>query len=189
MVKSPLYCCFNGIYIMVFIGQLRHRSGARKPQQTALPPELDAEQNPSPLHYLPGCSLLAVCRAGEEDLAAVLPYKVGINSFHFLGSLCQALLCAYYTSHPWERDASVGVSISAMCVTLLQGIMLGLVVLRSYHVRTSGLLPTQLRQTASVEDAPPPSVAPPSNLPKAPRVGLRGSNPPRSVGKAQAGRK
>lgn len=162
---------------------VQHRIGTRRPQQTALPPELDSELSPSALHYLPGASLLAVCRASEEDLDQVLPYKIGINAFHFVGSLFQFLCAAYYTSHPWDLPASIGVSVACMCIFLLLAIFVALVLLRAQQVRSSGLLPLPHRLGAiSADDAPAP-----------PRVGLKGASKsaqaPRSLGKAQSQRR
>ena len=157
----------------------QHRIGARKAQQSALPPELDSDQNPSLLHYLPPLSLLAVCQASEEDLEMVVPYKVGLNSFHFIGSLVQFLCAAYYTSHPWERAVSIGASVACMCITLLIGVALALLILRAQQVRSSGIVPLPHRLGAISDEG-------------APRVGLKGSKPaqaPRSLGKAQSQRK
>lgn len=164
---------------------VQHRMGARKPDPE-LPPELDTEQNPSPLHYLVGASLWAVCRASEQDLEIVIPYKVGINAFHFSGSVIQFFLAAFFVSHPWPRAVSVGVSIASMCITLLIGIVLGLVVLRAHHVGSSGLIrldvPNRGINPLGIADEAPKAPM------TAPRVGLKGApnvKAPRSLGKAQ----
>eukprot|EP00438_Fugacium_kawagutii_P020329 Skav220851 [mRNA] locus=scaffold1888:519672:520529:- [translate_table: standard] len=155
---------------------MQHRIGSRKPQ-SALPPELDTEQNPSPLHYLPGASLWAVCRASNHDIELVVPYKVGINAFHFFGSLCQFFVATIFVSHPWQLAVSVGVSISSMCITLLLGIIFALALLRAHHVSSSGLI----RLTEETQRS--------TRAPEGPRVGLRGAAnvkaPVRSLGKAQ----
>ena len=164
---------------------VQHRMGARKPDPE-VPPELDTEQNPSPLHYLVGASLWAVCRASEQDLEIVIPYKVGINAFHFSGSVIQFFLAAFFVSHPWPRAVSVGVSIASMCITLLIGIVLGLVVLRAHHVGSSGLIrldvPNRGINPLGIADEAPKAPM------TAPRVGLKGApnvKAPRSLGKAQ----
>ena len=165
---------------------VQHRMGARKPDPE-VPPELDTEQNPSPLHYLVGASLWAVCRASEQDLEIVIPYKVGINAFHFSGSVIQFFLAAFFVSHPWPRAVSVGVSIASMCITLLIGIVLGLVVLRAHHVGSSGLIRLDVPNRGINPLGIAENSAPKAPM-TAPRVGLKGApnvKVPRSVGKAQ----
>lgn len=166
---------------------VQHRLGSRQ-QQSALPPELDTDQNPSPLHYLPGASLWAVCRASSHDLELVIPYKVGINSFHFLGSVVQFFCATFFVSHPWQVAVSLGVAISAMCFTLLLAILMALALMRAHHVASSGLIRLAPEELGNLRAAAAPAVA--SAAP--PRVGLKGApsaKAPRSLGKAQTQRR
>lgn len=165
---------------------VQHRLGSRN-QQSALPPELDTDQNPSPLHYLPGASLWAVCRASSHDLELVIPYKVGINSFHFLGSVVQFFCATFFVSHPWQVAVSLGVAISSMCFTLLLAIVMALALMRAHHVASSGLVRLAPEELGNLRAAAAPAApaAPP-------RVGLKGgpsAKAPRSLGKAQTQRR
>lgn len=167
---------------------VQHRLGSRQ-QQSALPPELDTDQNPSPLHYLPGASLWAVCRASSHDLELVIPYKVGINSFHFLGSVVQFFCASFFVSHPWEGAVSLGVAISSMCFTLLLAIVMALALMRAHHVASSGLVRLAPEELGTLRVAAAGSTGP-SAAP--PRVGLKGApsaKAPRSLGKAQTQRR
>ena len=149
----------------------QHRAGV-KTHKSALPPELDSQQNPSALHYLPPVSMLAVCRASDQDMQLVVPRKVGINSIHLFVSFLQAACAFFYTSHSWPMQASLGASISCMCTFAVMGIFASLTMLRVHQVKRQGLVQLDARFAQSSQSS-------------APRVGLQGPRGARPLGKAQ----
>ena len=130
-----------------------------------------------------------MCRASSHDLELVIPYKVGINSFHFLGSVVQFFCASFFVSHPWEGAVSLGVAISSMCFTLLLAIVMALALMRAHHVASSGLVRLAPEELGTLRVAAAGSTGP-SAAP--PRVGLKGApsaKAPRSLGKAQTQRR
>ncbi|CAE7840903.1 SPATA5L1 [Symbiodinium sp. CCMP2592] len=165
----------------------QHRTGV-KSHKSSLPPELDAQQNPSALHYLPAASLLAVCQASDHDMQLVVPRKFGINSIHLFASAVQAACAAFYTSHSWPMQASLGASIACMCTFVVMGIFASLAMLRVHQVNKEGLVQLDARLEAQAIQSPGlRSASAAGSAPPPPRVGLQGppSRGARPLGKAQ----
>lgn len=165
----------------------QHRTGV-KSHKSSLPPELDAQQNPSALHYLPAASLLAVCQASDHDMQLVVPRKFGINSIHLFASAVQAACAAVYASHSWPMQASLGASIACMCTFVVMGIFASLAMLRVYQINKEGLVQLDARLEAQAIQSPGlRSASAGGSAPLPPRVGLQGppSRGARPLGKAQ----
>ena len=169
---------------------LRHKGrqhrGAGHTRKSALPPELDAEQNPSFLHYLPPISMLAVCQASDRDMQLVVPRKLGINCIHLFASIGQAACAAFYVSRSWPMQASLGAGIACLCIFVAMGIFASLALVRVHLVNKEGLVQLDAKPEAQSSQR---FVAAGKSAALPPRVGLQG--PPRGaqpLGKAQVGR-
>ena len=164
---------------------LRHKGrqhrGTVKAQKSALPPELDAEQNPSALHYLPPASMLAVCRASDHDMQMVVPKKLSINSVHLFASAVQAACAAFYSSRSWPMQASLGASIACLCTFLGMGVFASLALVRVHLVKKEGLVQLDVREAQASQRF----VAAGKSAALPPRVGLQGPRGARPLGKAQ----